>query len=166
LFLFKKIREQNTDLSNELLDVLKKRFVERRNKDLVSLMRYLQNPTFPRAEKDDEISFSSKTAIISSAKKILQINFSSDFAPSKTSTQSTETVPVKATVGNTTNESSSTSTEKMDLATELHSSIASVMVRGPMKNSADQFPLIKTEFEFFEKSGTRSPNLDKLFFSA
>jgi hypothetical protein len=46
-------REQNTDLSNELLDALKKRFVERRNKDLVSLMRYLQNPTLPRKEKND-----------------------------------------------------------------------------------------------------------------
>jgi hypothetical protein len=32
LFLFKKLKEQNTDFSNELLDV-KKRFVERRNKD-------------------------------------------------------------------------------------------------------------------------------------
>jgi hypothetical protein len=128
LFLFKKLRGQNTDLSNELLDALKKRFVERRNKDLVSLLRYLQNPTLPRAEKNDEISYSSKTAIISTAKKILQRNFSSDFALSKTSTQSTETVPVIATVGNTINESSSTSTEKMDLATELHSSIASVML--------------------------------------
>jgi hypothetical protein len=97
LFLFKKLREQNTDLSNELLDTLKKRFVERRNKKLVSLMRYLQNPTLPRAEKNDEISYASKTAIISTAKKILQRNFSSYFALSKTSTQSTETVPVIAT---------------------------------------------------------------------
>jgi hypothetical protein len=86
--LFKKLREQNTDLSNELLDALKKRFVERRNKKLVSLMRFLQNPTFPRAEKNDEISYSSKTAIISTAKKSLQRNFSSDFAPCKTSTHS------------------------------------------------------------------------------
>jgi hypothetical protein len=37
------------------------------------------------------------------------------------------------------------------------------MVRGPMKNSAHQFPLFQTEFKFFEKTGTRSPNLDKLF---
>jgi hypothetical protein len=28
LFLFKKLKEQNTDFSNELLDALKKRFVE------------------------------------------------------------------------------------------------------------------------------------------
>jgi hypothetical protein len=48
LFLFIKLLDQNTDLSNEMLDALKKRFVERRNKDLVSLMRYLQNPTLPR----------------------------------------------------------------------------------------------------------------------
>jgi hypothetical protein len=46
-------------------------------------MRYLQNSTLPRAEKNDEISHSSKTAIISTAKKILQRNFSSDFALSK-----------------------------------------------------------------------------------
>jgi hypothetical protein len=32
-----------------------------------------------------------------------------------------------------------------------------------MKNSADQFSFIQTEFKFFEKSETRSPNLDKLF---
>jgi hypothetical protein len=51
----------------------------------------------------------------------------------------------------------------MDLATELHNSIASVMVSGPTKNSADQFPLIQTELKIFEKSGTRSPNLVKLF---
>jgi hypothetical protein len=123
-----------------LLDALKKRFVERRNKDLLSLMRYLQNPTLPRAEKNDEISHSSKTAIISIAKKVLQRNFSSDLALSKTLAQSTKTVSVTATVGNTTNESSSTSTDKRDLATELHiNSIVSM----PMKNSADQFPLIQ-----------------------
>jgi hypothetical protein len=80
LFLFKKLREQNTDLINQLLDALKKRFVERRNQDLVSFMRYLQNPPLPRAEKNYEISNSSKTAIINTAKKILQRNFSSDFA--------------------------------------------------------------------------------------
>jgi hypothetical protein len=129
LFLFKKLKEQITDLSNELLDAFKKRFVERRSKDLVSLMRYLKSATLPRAEKNDEISHSSKTAIISTAKKTLQRNFSSDFALSKTSTQSIETVSVTTTVGNTTNESSSTSTEKMDLATELHNSIASVILR-------------------------------------
>jgi hypothetical protein len=55
-------------------------------------MRYLQNPTLPRAEKNDQISHSSKTA-----KKILQRNFSSDFDLSKRSTQSTETVSVTAT---------------------------------------------------------------------
>jgi hypothetical protein len=46
-------------------------------------MRYLKNPTLPRAEKNDEINHSSKTAIISTAKKILQRNFSSDFVLSK-----------------------------------------------------------------------------------
>jgi hypothetical protein len=66
-------------------------------------------------------------------------------------------------VRKTSNESSLTSNEKMDLATELHNSLASVMVREPMKNSADQFPFIQTEFKFKKKSGTRSPNLDKLF---
>jgi hypothetical protein len=41
-FLFKKLKSQNSDLRKELLAALKRRFNERRDKDVMTLMAYLQ----------------------------------------------------------------------------------------------------------------------------
>jgi hypothetical protein len=51
-FLFKNLADQSSDLSQELLEALRERYDERRNKDLVSLMRYLQNPEIKQGDSN------------------------------------------------------------------------------------------------------------------
>jgi hypothetical protein len=49
-FMFRKLRTLDTDLSQEMLVALKQRFSERRNKNIVSLMKYLQGSNISRDE--------------------------------------------------------------------------------------------------------------------
>jgi hypothetical protein len=51
-FLFKKLRSQDSVLSNELLAALKRRFNERRNKDVMTLMAYLQTGNMPLGDNN------------------------------------------------------------------------------------------------------------------
>jgi hypothetical protein len=68
-FLFKKLKSQNFDLSKELLAALKRRFNERRNKDVMTLMAYLQTSKMPLGE--DDFTYCSKTAMMSFTKKFI-----------------------------------------------------------------------------------------------
>jgi hypothetical protein len=72
-FLFKKHKSQNSDLSKELLAALKRRFNERRNKDVMTLMAYLQ--TGKMLLGDDDYTYCSKTAMMSFTKKFVSQNF-------------------------------------------------------------------------------------------
>jgi hypothetical protein len=72
-FLFKKLKSQNSDLSKELLAAFKRRFNERRNKDVITLMAYLQTGKMPLG--DDNFTYCSKTAMMSFTKKFVSHNF-------------------------------------------------------------------------------------------
>jgi hypothetical protein len=62
--------------SQEILVALKQRFSERRNKDIVSLMKYLQGPNISRDESYEDFSYSTKPAAILLAKNLMKRLFS------------------------------------------------------------------------------------------
>jgi hypothetical protein len=72
-FCFKKLKSQNSDFRKELLAALQRRFNERRNKDVMTLMAYLQKGKIPLG--DDDFTYCSKTAMISFTKKFVSHNF-------------------------------------------------------------------------------------------
>jgi hypothetical protein len=59
-----------------MLEALRKRYYARRNKDLVSLLKFLQNPYMIQSE--DDFKYSSKAAIINCAKNVIRQIFSSE----------------------------------------------------------------------------------------
>jgi hypothetical protein len=63
-FMFRKLRTLDTELSQEMLVALKQRFSERRNKDIVSFMKYLQGSNISRDESYEDFSYSTKPAAI------------------------------------------------------------------------------------------------------
>jgi hypothetical protein len=65
-FHFKKLKSQNSDLSKEHLTALKRRFNERRNKDVLTLMAYLQTGKMPLG--DDDFTNCCKTAMMTFTK--------------------------------------------------------------------------------------------------
>jgi hypothetical protein len=61
-FLFDVLAKHGSELSEMMLEALRKLYNERRNKDLVLLLKYLQNPNMIQSE--DDFKYSSKAAII------------------------------------------------------------------------------------------------------
>jgi hypothetical protein len=76
-FMFRRLRTLNTDPSQEMLVALKQRVSERKNKDIVSLMKYLQGSNIPRDESYEDFSYSTKPAAILLAKDLIKRIFSS-----------------------------------------------------------------------------------------
>jgi hypothetical protein len=74
--MFRELRTLDTDLSQEMLVALKQRFSERRNKDIVSLMKYLQASNISRDESYEDFSYSTKPAAILLAKDLIKRLFS------------------------------------------------------------------------------------------
>lgn len=73
-FLFDTLKNNNTDLSKKLLEQIRTKIEKRRNSSLVSLMKFLQNPTcIENYENGDEEFFkiSSKTDIVRTGKSIM-----------------------------------------------------------------------------------------------
>jgi hypothetical protein len=75
-FMFQKLRTLDTDPIQEMLVVLKQRFSERRNKDIVSLMKYFQGSNISRDESYEDFSYSTKPAAILLAKDLIKRLFS------------------------------------------------------------------------------------------
>jgi hypothetical protein len=71
-FMFRKLRTLDTDISQEMLVALKQRFFERRNKDIVSLMKNLQGSNISRDESYEDFSYSTKPAEILLAKDLIK----------------------------------------------------------------------------------------------
>lgn len=67
IFLMNKLQDANKDIATELKIALKRRIDERRQKDLISLMLFLQTGTYPQS--NEHFSYSSKNIIKSSAKE-------------------------------------------------------------------------------------------------
>jgi hypothetical protein len=76
-FMFQKLRTLDTDPSQEILVALKQRVSERRNKDIISLMKYLKGSNIPRDESYEDFSYSTKPAAILLAKDLIKRLFSS-----------------------------------------------------------------------------------------
>ncbi|XP_077299726.1 uncharacterized protein LOC143920672 isoform X3 [Arctopsyche grandis] len=153
-FLFDKLKKKDSSLSFEIYEALTKRISERRNKTLVSLIKYLQNASVPKTVLNPTQTYASKSSIISYAKTIIQRLYPGDFENSN-DLQITEVA-----------ESSQTSKEmdvsKTDsLISELQKSISSVM-NVPEVQSSDTWDLDK-DFKLLELTGNRTPNLDNLF---
>jgi hypothetical protein len=58
IFMFKKLGGIDSKIGNEMLVTLRRRISERRNKDMASLMRFLQSSSISRVDNYDEFCYS------------------------------------------------------------------------------------------------------------
>jgi DNA replicative helicase MCM subunit Mcm2 (Cdc46/Mcm family) len=56
IFIFKKLDEIDSEIGNEILVALRRRISERRNKDTMSLMRFLQSSSISRVDMTQQMS--------------------------------------------------------------------------------------------------------------
>jgi hypothetical protein len=131
-----------------MLVVLKQRFSERRNKDIVSLMKYLHGSNISRDESYEDFSYFTKPAAILLAKYLIKRLFSPPM-----NNDSPATIPDFL-------ESTPTPTTS-SLAMILRSSIEFVSSVCPTTRP-DTFTEPQKEFKLFDATGTRTPKLEKL----
>jgi hypothetical protein len=145
-FLFKTLDDQGTSLSKKFSAALKTRILERRNKELVSLMVYLQNPRSVTENAHQELNYSTRATIISTAKQIIQTKFAE---PETTTEQDDITI----------NETSVSLDDSMnDMAAEMAKSLSAI-TSDPTDTSKNT---LQQEFRLWETTGTRSLKLEKL----
>jgi hypothetical protein len=93
-FIFKKIGEIDFEIGNKMLIALRRRILERRKKDMVSLKRFLQSSSISRIDNYDEFCCSNKSAIVSKSKKIMQNVYYGVQSSANSNTSSAELCPV------------------------------------------------------------------------
>jgi hypothetical protein len=93
IFISKKFGEIDSEIGNEILVALRRRMSERRNKDMVSLMRFLQSFSISRVDNYDEFCYSNNSAIVSKAKEIMQHLFGVHVQSSANTKTSATTIP-------------------------------------------------------------------------
>jgi hypothetical protein len=86
--MFKKLSEIDSEIGNEMLIALRRRISEERNKDMVSLMRFLQRSSISRVDDYDEFCYSNKSEIVSKTKQTMQHLFGVQ-SPANTKTSAT-----------------------------------------------------------------------------
>lgn len=133
------LAEIGSDISKELGECIYKRHVERRNKPLVSLLRYLNNPKF--SKNSNLFEYSSKNTIHAHAKEIMRRLFPDQYESEDEEIEE-----------NKDNQKNLSFIEQMNvkLAKETH--------KRPKISSSFQ-----KELNLFETTGTRTNNLDKLY---
>ena len=143
-FMFHKLRTLDNDLSQEMLNSLKiKRFAERRNKDIVSLMKYLQGSNISRDENYEDFYIQQKQLLL--AKDMIKRVFSQPLCNSQPST-----IP-----------DTLETTSCISLVMEMQDSIDSVSSQLSTARP-DTFLLLQNEFKLLEATETRTTKLKKL----
>jgi hypothetical protein len=72
IFVSKKLGKIDSEIENEILVALRRRISERRNKNIMSLIRFLLSSSISRVDSYDAFCYSNKSAIVSKPKETMQ----------------------------------------------------------------------------------------------
>lgn len=147
-FLLDSLRENNDDFSNELLEALLVRIKERRNKDLVTLIKYLQTLDL---DNTDDLALSSKAAIVSYATNMMKRIFQEESVDIEVQQEKLRSRDTESGSG----------TENLNhrLADAINAALKTKM---PTTASADQKKTLQKEMQIYEGTGNITTNLQKL----
>ena len=141
-FLFKRLKDNSSPISEELLLALKNRLGQRWNQRIVSLAKYLHNhEVLKEVEEDNFFEMCNRRSLIETAQNLSKRLFQKD-----TDTPEVELIsePVLASEDN------------------FHSGLKRAMNQGT-SSKRDQFKSLSTEFSLYEKTGNRTVNLEYLY---
>lgn len=165
-FLFQTLSNLKSDISREMLNVLQYRIEERRNNDIISLMKYLQFPRYVPSSTDDVFfKMASKTAIVIKLRNVAQYLFSKNVNSDETQANPTERNDNQFSDDELQiSEVSQSKNNHQILSEKLQSNIDKILT--PMKLQESSFSTsILTELTSYETTGIMSENL-KLIFEA
>jgi hypothetical protein len=161
IFMLKKLGEIDSEIGNEMLVALRRRISERRNKDMLSLMRFLQSSSISRVDNYDEFCYSNKSETVFKGKETIQHLYYGVKSSANTNTSATN-MPAANT---SSVELCSIATDDVSLSNILQNAISAVsVVQTSTSRTTKEFEFgsLHKEFNLFENSGVRTPNLDML----
>ncbi|XP_074174497.1 uncharacterized protein LOC109443974 isoform X2 [Rhinolophus sinicus] len=152
-FLFSNLEKQNSSMSQMLLKEIKFELVKRRNRELVSLTKYLSNVScLCEMEKDEFFALSSKNEIARLAKSLMERLFKGTFTAEEVPREEIKEV---LTV-------SSDIKAESDLKCELTKAI-SILTSKPSPMHGDKtFASLRKEMSLYEATHSLTPNLKTL----
>jgi hypothetical protein len=134
-----KLEELDTDVSKKLGKAVKSRYEARRNKPLISLARYLQDPKF--LTKNQYFSYSTKTSIVAHAKQLMKRLYPEEYEES----DDEDEIPAKKS--------------KISFAEDLDDTLAAEReVQKPKARYS-----FASELKMFETNRLRTKNITNLF---
>ena len=149
-FLLNKLTEVNSCLSIKFREILVKRINERRNKQMVSVLKFLHNSSSSTGNK--WFSLSSKTVTLTYAKELIQRLF--PILTEATAQESEEDIEIL----------NCDEPEPASVADELNLEISKSQLPS-MPNKDKNFYSLGKEFQIYEATGIRSRNLDLLYYA-
>ncbi|XP_030578053.1 zinc finger BED domain-containing protein 4-like [Archocentrus centrarchus] len=158
IFMIDQLTKQDTPLSLEMRDAIERRFMERRQKNLVSLYRYLLDPgvlVAPAPRPTEIFTMPSRQMLIRTAKGLVERLFLGRFSEESASEGDADARPTSPT--------EDVSTEG-NLALDLQQAIS--MTTTPASDEIKEGDLMKVltkEFSLFEATNRRPPHLQQLF---
>lgn len=144
-FMFSKLEEQGSSMSLMLLERLKYRIGKRRNKDLVSLAMYLNNPfsiTNCNENKNGFFTYLSKNAVINFANNLMNRLFLQNNVTPEDEDDDIQDTP------------------KLSLADELQNAISANSM--PLKLNECDLNSLRKEFQLYEATGKKTDIILKL----
>ncbi|KAF6321781.1 S1 RNA binding domain 1 [Rhinolophus ferrumequinum] len=151
-FLFSNLEKQNSSMSQMLLKEIKFELVKRRNRDLVSLTKYLSNVScLCEREEDEFFALSSKNEIARLAKSLMGRLFKGTF---------TAEVP-REEIKDVHTESSDIKSES-DLKCELTKAISISTSKSSPMHADKIFASLRKEMSLYEATHSLTPNLKML----
>ena len=144
-FAFKELRKNDSDISTEIYNSLVSRIKERRQVNVVSLLKFLHNPGALSEHQEDEFfKMPSKTALVNTAKALMVRLFNTSAEEDEES------------------ESDQDGEEESSLESRLEQAITSQLTQGTQTRD-DAYKSLLKEFNLYEATGKRTPNLDLLY---
>lgn len=147
-FMFSKLEEQGSSMSLMLLERLKYRIGKRRNKDLVSLAMYLNNPfsiTNCNENKNGFFTYLSKNAVINFANNLMNRLFLQNNVTPEDEDDDIQDTP------------------KLSLADELQNAISANSM--PLKLNECDLNSLRKEFQLYEATGKKTDIILKLHYA-
>lgn len=158
IFLLDVLEKKSDDYSRSLYGSLKKRIMERRNTDIISLYKYLHTGWVIREGQILEFPYSSKKNIMIFANNLFDRLFKKDTVNIENNTSIVSTVE-----NNDVEIINQFTTPSNELLSEMNKRIKTVLEDKNDNIEINTSNSLEKDFELFENFGTRSDKLEKLY---
>lgn len=166
VFILDVLRKNKDCFSGKVLQYVRQRIVERRNTNVVGLLKYLNNPSNYKYESDIDsiLSLPSKTVLQATAKKLFSKLFVEDVAGTSADIEELDCICINVGAGTSVmTDPNISTTSELTLHQKLDAAITNVSRSEIPEDVSYDVKNITKEMVIFEATKKRTNNLEKLY---